>query len=139
MECHSPQMTSVLEENMAPSYELKENGVGPLVTGPTEVAYKGSLEVDTVSGDIVALLISLPPIVDWIMPKVNEIQQFMRISHGGCEDQFKELITAIEASHVLETKSSFKKSRELHRLFLGINYDAKGGSSSRGKSKGRAL
>ncbi|KAF5471823.1 hypothetical protein F2P56_008589 [Juglans regia] len=94
MECHSPQVTSVFEENMAPSSELKENGVKPLVTGPAEVAYKGSpevkgldviplertngvseevldlnmdlalVQVDTVSGDIVAPLVSLPPIPD---------------------------------------------------------------------------
>ncbi|XP_041009938.1 uncharacterized protein LOC121254039 [Juglans microcarpa x Juglans regia] len=92
-----------------------------------------------VDGDIVAPLVSLPLIADWILPKVNEIQQFVGISHGGCEDQFNELIIVIEASRTLETKSSFKKSRELQRLFSTINYDTKGGSSTRGKSKGRVL
>ncbi|KAF5459839.1 hypothetical protein F2P56_019753 [Juglans regia] len=193
MECHSPQVTHdrlivdikplVPKEIMAPSSELKENGVLPKSEGdvrPVEVVHKGSLEVkgldviplertngvakevwdlnmglasvscvkeclesgvqlDTGSGDNVASLVSLPPIADWILPKVNEIQQFVGISHGGCEDQFKELITAIEASHALETKSSFKKSRELQRLSWAINYNAKGGSSTRGKFKGRAL
>ncbi|XP_041014871.1 uncharacterized protein LOC121257744 [Juglans microcarpa x Juglans regia] len=92
-----------------------------------------------VDGDIVAPLVSLPPIADWILPKVNEIQSFVEISHGGCEDQFNELITVIEPSRTLEIKSSFKKSRELQRLFSTINYDAKGGSSTRGKSKGKVL
>ena len=100
---------------------------------------ESGVQLDTVSRDNVAPLVSLPPIVDWILSKVNEIQQFVGISYGGCENQFKELITAIEASFMLETKSSFKKSRELQRLSWAINYDAKGGSSSRGKSKGRAL
>ncbi|KAF5465736.1 hypothetical protein F2P56_015715 [Juglans regia] len=45
MECHSPQVTSVLEETMAPSSELKEKGLRPLVKGPAEVAHEGSPEV----------------------------------------------------------------------------------------------
>lgn len=45
MKCHSPQVTFVPEETMAPSSELKENGVIPLVKGPAEVAHKGSPEV----------------------------------------------------------------------------------------------
>ncbi|KAF5475511.1 hypothetical protein F2P56_007311 [Juglans regia] len=166
IECRSPQVTSVPEETMAPSSKLKENGVIPLVKGLDVIPLERTngvaeevqdlnmdlvlvpcvkeclelgMQLDTVSGDIVAPLVSLPPIADWILPKVNEIQQFVGISHGGCEDQFKELIIAIETSHTLETKSSFKKSWELHRLFSAINYDAKGGSSTRGKFKGRAL
>ncbi|KAF5477619.1 hypothetical protein F2P56_004239 [Juglans regia] len=101
-----------------------------------EDCLKSGVQVD---GDIVAPQVSLPPIADWILPKVNEIQQFVGISQGGCEDKFNELITTIEASRTLETKSSFKKSRELQRLFSIINYDAKGGSSTRGKFKGRVL
>ena len=113
-----------------------ESPMGLALVPCVEECLESGVQVD---GDIVAPLVSLPPIADWILPKVNEIQQFVGISHGGCEDQFNELITAIEASRTLETKSSFKKSRELQRLFSAINYDAKGGSSTRGKSKWRAL
>ncbi|KAG6679032.1 hypothetical protein I3842_14G110500 [Carya illinoinensis] len=41
---------------------------------------------------------------DWVMNKVYEIQHIVGISHGGREDQFKALLTAIEASHARETK-----------------------------------
>ncbi|KAF5474372.1 hypothetical protein F2P56_006276 [Juglans regia] len=93
----------------------------------------------TMSGEDVVPLVSLPPLnnidgssSDWVSQKVNEIQHIVGISHGGCENQFKALLIAIEVSHSRDTKSSFKKSRELKRLSCAINYDAKGGSSSRG-------
>ncbi|KAF5449702.1 hypothetical protein F2P56_030119 [Juglans regia] len=103
----------------------------------------------TMAGDNVVSLVSLPPIndiagliLDWILNKDNMFLQTLGLSYGELreyEDQFKTLFTAIEASHALETKSKFKKSRELKNLSWAINYDAKGGRSSRGKGKRRAL
>ncbi|KAF5464829.1 hypothetical protein F2P56_014879 [Juglans regia] len=111
------------------------------------------LELGVQSGgmarDNVVPLVSLPPIndiagstTDWILKKDNGFLQTLRLSygeHGEYEDQFKILLTAIEGNHALETKSKFKKSRELKNLSWAINYDAKGASSSRGKAKGRAF
>ena len=96
------------------------------------------------STEDVVLLISLPPISNiadsssnWVLDKVNEIQQCVQITCEGFEDQFIALLTAIEAGHVLGTKSRSKKSRELKRLTWTINHDDKGCSSSRGRTKGK--
>ncbi|XP_040987839.1 uncharacterized protein LOC121235560 [Juglans microcarpa x Juglans regia] len=80
----------------------------------------------TVAGDNVVPLVSLPPIndivgstSDWLLNKDNGFLQTLGLLYGEqgeYEDQFKTLLTAIEASHALETKSKFKKSRELKNL-----------------------
>ncbi|KAF5469001.1 hypothetical protein F2P56_013106 [Juglans regia] len=123
----------------------REEIMGLLLVVPCEEECLGSgVQLGTVSGDNVVPLVSLPlnNIVgspsDWFLHKVNKIQHIVGLTHGGCEDQFKALLIAIKASHSLETKSSFKKSMKLKRISWAINYDAKGGSSSRGKTKGRA-
>ncbi|XP_041000606.1 uncharacterized protein LOC121246496 [Juglans microcarpa x Juglans regia] len=110
---------------------------------------ESGVQSGTMAGDNVVPLVSLPPIndiagltSDWILNKDNGFLQTLGLSYGEegeYEDQFKILLTAIEASHTLETKSKFKKSRELKNLSWAINYDVKGGSSSRGMAKGRAL
>lgn len=69
------------------------------------------------------------------MDKVNEIQKSVEITIDGSEDQFKVLQTAIEAGHVVGAESSSKKIRKLKRLTWAINYDAKGGSLSQGRTK----
>ncbi|KAF5442000.1 hypothetical protein F2P56_037022 [Juglans regia] len=101
---------------------------------------ESGVQSGTVARDNVVLLVSLPSIndiagstADWILNKDNAFLQTLGLSYGEqgeYEDEFKALLTAIETSHTLETKSKFKKSRELNNLSWTINYDTKGASSS---------
>lgn len=73
---------------------------------------------------------------DWVLHKVNEIQHIVGLSYGGCEDQFKALLTVIEMCHLLETKPSFKKSRELKRLSWQLTTTLREVAQVEGRRKG---
>lgn len=66
---------------------------------------------------------------------MKEIQKCVGIECEGFEEPFMALLTAIKAGHAQIKKLGSKKQMELKRLTWSINYK---GSSSRGKSKGRA-
>ncbi|KAG6703811.1 hypothetical protein I3842_07G104200 [Carya illinoinensis] len=111
-----------------------------------EEGLESRLQLGTVPGGNLIPLVSLPPFndiagtpSDWVLNKVNRFQQIQGLTHGGYENDIKSLLIAIEASHARETISHFKKSNKLKRLSWAINYNDKGGSSSQGKTKGRAL
>ena len=71
---------------------------------------------------------------DWILKKIEDLQNCLGISCAGYEEQFKALIIAIEAG---QNGAGTKRERELRRLTWSINYDGKEGSASRGRNKGR--
>lgn len=76
---------------------------------------------------------------DWVLRKVEELSSFLRISYAGYEEQFRALITTIEAGHPAMARSAAKKERELKRLECSINYNSKGGSAFRDKGNVRAV
>jgi hypothetical protein len=81
---------------------------------------------------------------DWVIQKVKTCH-VVGLSCEGFEAKMMALFTAIEASrqHIVLTSSPRSLSqtlnrghRELNRIACSINYDNKGGHSSRGKKKG---
>lgn len=82
---------------------------------------------------------------DWVIQKVKTFCHVAGLSCEGFEDKMMALFTAIEASrqHIVLTSSPSSLSqslnrghRELKRLACSINYDHKGGHSSKGKKRG---
>lgn len=68
----------------------------------------------------------------------------MGLSCEGFEEEMMALLTTIEVSHFQNESASGSKmvnkgNRELKILSCSINYDSKGGSSSQGGVKGRAV
>jgi hypothetical protein len=75
---------------------------------------------------------------DWALHCVKDFCPIVGISCEGHEEQTLALLTAIEEEHWHEEMSSlsnFKGCRELRNLEYSINYNARGESSCRGKSK----
>lgn len=81
---------------------------------------------------------------DWVVQIAKAIHQVFGVSCVGFEEQFMEILIAIEASCTKKVLASNYKPRnkgstELRWLECSINYDSKGGSSSHGKRKERGL
>lgn len=62
---------------------------------------------------------------EWVLRKVDEIRSLMEIYYEGYEEQFRALLTSIEASHTDLGKSASKKDKELNRLECTINNHSK--------------
>lgn len=73
---------------------------------------------------------------DWVLKKVEEVQECLGISCVGFEEQLKALLIAIEARRSKALKSTVKRDRELNCLKSFINYDNEG-SVGRYRLKGR--
>lgn len=71
---------------------------------------------------------------NWVLKKIEELQDIFGVSFGGYKEQFMALIVVVEACCL---KSATKQDREFNRLTCSINYDIKEGSSRRDRSKGR--
>lgn len=72
------------------------------------------------------------------------IQIHVRLSYKSFEEDLMALLTAIEESHYQNDLASSSKlvnreNKDLKRLSCSVNYDLKGGSSNRGKIKGRGI
>lgn len=67
---------------------------------------------------------------------MEELQSHVGISFERFEEQFKTLLIAVEVGQYNLWK---KNNRELSRLTWTVNYEGKGGSSSHGRHKGRAV
>lgn len=49
--------------------------------------------------------------LNWVLHKINAIQQCAGISYGDCDNQFIALLTTIEVGYSLETKSRLRKAK----------------------------
>jgi hypothetical protein len=75
---------------------------------------------------------------------LQKVMDCVGLSCEGFEEENKALFTAIEASHYEDKLASISKptnkgKRELKRLACSFNYDFKGGSSNRGRVKGKGF
>lgn len=87
----------------------------------------------------------IPPRIDWnfksldsVLMKVVEIKNCVGVSCARFDDQFKELLIAIEAGQPSLARSTAKKNRGLITLLCFVNYKGRGGSAFRPKGKERA-
>lgn len=72
---------------------------------------------------------------DWVLRKVDEINECVGISFVGFEVQFRALLIAIEAGQPSLARTASKKESELKHLECSINYNARGCSDFREKGK----
>ncbi|KAG6652775.1 hypothetical protein CIPAW_05G029900 [Carya illinoinensis] len=76
---------------------------------------------------------------DWVIQKVKDIQECVEISYVGFEKQFRALFIAINVGQFQSPRFAYKRNRELNRLTCSINYDGREGSTSKSRSKGKAV
>jgi len=80
---------------------------------------------------------------NWVLQMLEEFSHFVGLSCDGFEGRLSSLFSDIIANHDAKVASSRLKVgkkgvREINSLVSSINYDARNGSASRGRNKGRA-
>lgn len=63
----------------------------------------------------------------------------MGISYDGFDEQFRALLISIEEDRFQSPRSISRRNRELKHLTCLINYDGREGSTSKSRSKGKAV
>jgi hypothetical protein len=80
---------------------------------------------------------------DWVLQMLEEFSHYVGLSCDGFEGRLSSLFSDIIANHEAQGAGSHSKVgkkgvRDINGLFSSINYDARSGSVSRGRNKGRA-
>lgn len=87
-------------------------------------------ELDDMGMSLVLSAWAGPHHSNWVLQKEEEIHDCVGISCEGLKEQFKTLLTIIEAGQHILARSFSEKERELKRLSCSINYDVREGSAS---------
>lgn len=71
----------------------------------------------------------------WVLHKVDEVKDCVRVSCEGSKEQLKAFLVAIKVGQPSLVRSASKKDRELKRLSSSINNDGRGGNALRSTGK----